>query len=316
MNYLGIDIGGTNLKAGVVSENGEILRRAALRTPTNLTDFSAALSALAGELLAGGTSIEGVGIGCKGIIDPATTEVQICPGEFSFLEKHRLADLLTAALPSGIKIVGDNDARAALAGERVWGVAKTVDDALMLTLGTCIGGAILAGGQIIRGRTGVAGHLGHLTIEPLGKHCFCGNRGCLETLFSARAIESAAIDSVIRGCETSLAAKFSADPRSLTCADVFAAAANGDSTARRIVGEAITVLGAGIAGLLLVFDPEILILGGNIARAGAALIEPLAKEIFSRTGRWLPTPPRIAAPALGETNGVIGAAALAHRSER
>ncbi|HEY8561639.1 MAG TPA: ROK family protein [Pyrinomonadaceae bacterium] len=311
MNYLGVDIGGTNLKAGIVSENGEILRQNALRTPTNFADFSGALGALVGGLLADGIFIERAGIGCKGIIQPLTTEVQICPGEFSFLEKNRLVDLLDGALPPGVRVVGDNDARAALAGERVWGAARSVDDALMLTLGTGIGGAILAGGQIIRGKSGVAGHLGHLTIEPLGRLCFCGNRGCLETFFSARAIESAAVDAILRGCETSLTAEFHDDLKSLTCADVFEAAENGDPTAKLIVEDSIMVLGAGIAGLLLAFDPEILIIGGSIAEAGEALFKPLSREIRRRTKRWLPDQPPIMKPAHAKSSGIIGAAALA-----
>lgn len=311
MNYLGIDIGGTNIKAGIVSESGEIIRQISVRTPNDLHGFSDALNALAGELTADEKTIESVGIGCKGIINPATTEVQICPGEYSFLEKHCLADLIRNSLPGKIPVTADNDARAAMIGEKIWGAAKNARDALMLTLGTGVGGAILAAGEIVRGKSGVAGHLGHITIEPFGKSCYCGNRGCLETVFSARAIEAAALDSVLRGCESVLTAKFKEDLKSLTCFDVFDAARKGDLIAEEILEKAIFTLAAAVAGLMHVFDPEILIIGGNIAQAGDFLFQPLAEEIHRRTKRWIPQPPQILKPQIGDTNGIVGAAGLA-----
>lgn len=310
MNYLGIDIGGTNIKAGIVSENGAIVRQMSVRTPNNLADFSGALNSLVRELSINET-IESIGIGCKGIIHPATTEVQICPGEYSFLEQYRLADLIKDSRQEEIPVTADNDARAALVGEKIWGAAKDANDVLMLTLGTGVGGAILAAGELIRGKGGVAGHLGHMTIEPFGKPCYCGNRGCLETVFSARAIEAAAIDSVIRGCDSILTTKFSADLKSLSCSDVFDAAQNDDYIAESIRDNAVFTLAACIAGLMHVFDPEILIIGGNIAQAGDSLFEPLTAEIRKRTQRWIPQSIPIIKPQIGDTNGVVGAAGLA-----
>lgn len=310
MNYLGIDIGGTNIKAGIVSENGAIVRQTSVRTPNNLADFSGALNSLVRELSINET-VESVGIGCKGIIHPTTTEVQICPGEYSFLERHRLSDLIKDSLSKGISVTADNDARAALVGEKIWGAAKNVNDALMLTLGTGVGGAILAAGEIIRGKGGVAGHLGHMTIEPFGKQCYCGNRGCLETVFSARAIEAAAIDSIVRGCDSILTTKFAGDLKSLSCSDVFDAAQKGDFIAKSICDNAVFTLAACIAGLMHVFDPEILIIGGNIAQAGDSLFQPLSEEIHRRTKRWIPQTAPILKPQIGDTNGIVGAAGLA-----
>lgn len=310
MKYLGIDIGGTNLKAGIVDERGTIQRSKAVSTPTNFEEFSNLLKQLVGEIIADEQIINSVGIGCKGIINPVTTEVEICPGTFSFLEKHRLADLVADSLQKNTRIFADNDARAALVGEATWGAAQKLDNALMLTLGTGLGGAILAEGKIVRGRNGVAGHLGHMTIEPDGKMCFCGNRGCLETIFSARAIEGAAIESILRGCESALSTRFDSDPKNLTCLDVFKAAQEGDLTSEVIIKKAIFTLGAGIAGLLHIFDPEILIISGNIAQADDFLFDLLAAEVYQRTKRWIPNPVPIIKPQVGDTTGIVGAAAL------
>ena len=310
MIYLGIDIGGTSLKGGLVNPHGEILKQKTLRTPTNFVDFSDSLKTLTSSLIEGSEVLAGVGIGCKGIVNPMTSEVEICPGTFSFLETHRLDRLLADILPSGVPVVADNDARAALVGEVLWGAAKGLRNALMLTLGTGLGGAILAEGQIVRGANGVAGHLGHLTVVPHGKPCVCGNRGCLETVFSASAIEAVAIDSVHRGCESALTEKFRDNYRDLTCLDVFQIAEAGDRVAQSLVRDAIELLGGGIAGLLHAFDPEVLIIGGNIAQAGPSLFDPLRAEIYGRTNRWIRAKPPIISPKAADTTGIAGAAGL------
>lgn len=303
MVYLGIDIGGTSIKAGLVSQTGEIVARRSISTPTVFDEFVSALANLVVELTKN-TLIAGVGIGCKGIINPITTTVEICPGTFQFLENCRLDDMVRSALPQDITICADNDARAMLAGEVLWGAARNTNNALLFTLGTGLGGAILAEGKIVRGASGVAGHLGHITIEPFGKICICGNRGCLETVFSARAIEAAAREAVYRGCETSLT-----DIENPTTQAVFEEAAAHDKTAEIVVADAIETLAAGIAGLLHVFDSEIVIIGGNITGAGEQLFVPLRQAIGWRTKRWLRREVPIVPPQM-DASGIVGAAGL------
>jgi glucokinase len=310
MIYLGIDIGGTNLKAGLVDDSGKIVDSQSSATPTNLDDFSLGLRQLISNLLQKTDVISGVGIGCKGIINPVTTEVVTCPGTFKFLEGHRLADFIEGLFPPNIPIIADNDARVALVGEVVWGAAKNAQNALMLTLGTGVGGAILAEGKIVRGQSGVAGHLGHITIEPNGEMCICGNRGCLETVFSARAIEAAALSAIHRGCESILTTQFATNYEKLTCLDVFTAANAGDLMAKSIVNEAIRRLGAAIAGLFHIFDPELIIIGGQIAEAGDALFIPLNKEISWRIKGLIKHPARIVLPKISDKAGIVGAVAL------
>jgi glucokinase len=249
-----------------------------------------------------------VGIGCKGIINPDSTQVEVLPGSLHFLEGLRLADLV--GLPLDVPVFADNAARVALAAEVVWGAAKGRQNVMMLTLGAGVGGAVLAGGHLLRGHSGVAGHLGHITVDPDGAMCACGNRGCLETVFSARAIEGEAWSAVHRGCASTLTRLFREQPQLATCRTIFQAATEGDDLAQSIVGAAIGKLAAAMAGLLHVFDPEVVILGGQIADAGEDLLEPLQVEVWERSrgllGREVPIVPQ----EVADKSGIVGAAGL------
>jgi glucokinase len=305
---LGFDIGGTQIKAACVDPSGSILQARRINTPASLEEFHQAMRALAHQLISSPIQVDAVGIGCKGIINPHTTRVEVLPGTLHFLEGQLLAEIVAPALPAGTTIAADNDARVALAGEVAWGAARQCRNAVMLTLGTGVGGAILADGRILRGEAGVAGHIGHLMVDPDGPLCICGNRGCLETLFSARTIESEAFAAVHRGVASRLADCNSKPP---SCADVFDLARQGDAVAGDIVRKAIRVLGAALAGLALVLDPEKIILGGQISEAGDALLDPLRTEIGWRTREMLRREIAIVRSTLADASGVLGAAALA-----
>ena len=300
---LGVDIGDTEIRAGLVSESGELIRAARVPMPNSLARFGYEMRALIGPLAV--AAPRGIGIGCKGLVNPQDTQVESPPGALSYLEGRYLAEFLPANLP----IYCDNDARAALAGEVAWGAAHGRGNALLFTLGASIGGAVLADGRILRGATGVAGHLGHYTVDPLGPLCACGNTGCLETYFSARAIESEAAALVHRGA----ASPWAANPK---CEEVFRAAAAGDASAHWIVDRAIRCLEGAIAGLAMAFDPEIVILGGPIAAAGDVLLVPLASAVASRTRLMLRRVLPVVRSQLGDATGVIGAAALAVAPQR
>lgn len=306
---LGFDIGGTNLKAGVLDSAGHIVRRESVPTPGNLADFRVSVARMMVDL-AGGELLAGAGFGCPGMVHPLDTVVACLPGRMDYLEGFRLADLVAPFLAPGARVAADNDARAALAGERAFGAARGLENALMLTLGSGVGGAVLAGGAILRGHAGVAGHIGHLTINPDGPWCLCGNRGCLETYFSARAIEVEALAAIQRGCESSLRTRFGANPLTVTCADVFGCAAEGDQVAASIVERALRYLGGAIAGLLHVLDCEVVILGGQIALAGPVLFDVLRADVGRRTGRLLKRTVPIVAAEVGEDAGIVGAASL------
>jgi glucokinase len=306
---VGIDIGGTRIKTAAVSRDGEILTAREVATPSSLEEMREVLRIAITGLQSNGLPVEAVGLGCKGIIHPENTEVVTLPGTLHYLEGHRLSSLVAEHLPPGCPVFADNDARAALAGESVWGAARGCKDALLLTLGTGIGGAILSDGRILRGTSGVAGHIGHLTVDPEGVDCICGNRGCLETIFSARAIESAASAAVHRG----VASELTTIEAPLTCEKVFACARHGDAVAQRIVSRASMVLGAMIGGLIHVLDPEVVILSGQIAESLDILLEPLRSEAAWRSRSLLRRTVPIVKSELPHPSGVLGAAALAMR---
>jgi len=207
-------------------------------------------------------------------------------------------------------VFADNDARVALAGEMVWGAARGRDNAFMLTLGMGVGGAALVDGRLLRGHSGVAGHLGHLTVEPDGPLCACGNRGCLETVFSARAIEGEAWAAVHRGCASTLTRLFREQPQLATCRTIFQAAREGDELSGSIVTRAIARLAAAIAGLLHVFDPELVILGGHVADAGTDLLIPLQEQVWERSRGLLGREVPLVEQEVADKSGIVGAAGL------
>src|SRR4051794_28625690 len=261
MVVLGIDIGGAQIRAGMVDESGAILASRTIQTPSDLDTFLPSLRDAIQWLLEATAVPAGVGIGCKGIINPDSTQIETLPGTLHFLEGLRLVDLV--GLPLDVPVFADNAARVALAAEMVWGAARGLQNVVMLTLGVGVGGAVMAGGHLLRGHTGVAGHLGHITVDPDGAVCSCGNQGCLETVFSARALEGQAWSAVHRRRAPSLTRLFREQPQLATCRTVFQAASEGDELAGLIVAKATHKLAAGVAGLLHVFDPEVVIIGGQ-----------------------------------------------------
>jgi glucokinase len=308
MVVLGIDIGGAQIKAGMVDETGAILASRTVSTPPDLEGFVPSLHDAIRWLLEATSSPAGVGVGCKGIINPDSTLIEILPGALHYLEGLRISDLV--GLPTEVPVFADNDARVALAGEMVWGAAKGHDNVIMLTLGMGVGGAVIANGHLLRGHAGVAGHLGHLTVDPNGPLCACGNRGCLETVFSARAIEGEAWSAVHRGCHSTLTRLFREQPQLATCRTIFQAASEGDQLSQAIISKAIHGLAAAIAGLLHVFDPEVVILGGQVVDAGSELLTPLREEVWDRSRRLLGREVPLLEQEVSDKSGIVGAAGL------
>lgn len=305
---LGIDIGNIHIRAGMVDEQGAILASRTTQTPPDLDGFLPALQDAIRWLVESTEFPSGVGVGCKGLIDPDTTRVESLRGPLHFLQGLRIVDIV--GLPLEVPVFADNDARVALSGEMVWGAARGRENVLMLTLGNGVGGAALVNGRLFRGHSGMAGHMGHVTVDPYGAICSCGNRGCLETAFSARAIEAEARAAVHRGCDSVLTRLFREQPQLATCRTVFQAASEGDAVALAIISPAIYKFGAALAGLLHIFDPEIVILGGHVADAGADLLIPLQEEVWNRSRGLLGREVPIVEQQVADKSGIIGAAGL------
>ena len=298
---IGIDIGGTTIKASIVKTSGDLVEtfhEPSPRTPSSLRDFVGSVLKRAPH------PVCGIGIGCKGIIDASSTRVQSSPGDLRFLEGQLLSDIVAANVP----VCAENDARTALLAEVLWGAAHGRRNVVMLTLGTGVGGAVLLDGSMLRGMAGVAGHLGHVTVDPRGDLCICGNYGCLETLFSSRAIESAYWAHLHRTAATRLSVDSAG--RLPDTEAIFRAAADGDECARYVVDRALEHLGSAIVSFMHIFDPEIFILGGNIAAAGPALIAPIQDKITRRTKTMLGRQVPIVFQKNVGYGGVAGAAGL------
>ena len=307
-SILGLDIGGTQIKAVRAGPGGDVLKSTRAPTPGSLAEFRTQIGKLVLELVSDEAPPAGIGIGCKGIINPETARVEVLPGTLQYLEGHTLLEFVSPWVPDGTPVAADNYARAALAGEAAWGAARGREDVVMLTLGTGVGGAVLADGKLLRGTKGIAGHLGHLTADPDGSPCICGNRGCLETVFSSRAIEAEAFAVAHRGVACRLTSEAGNGP--LSCEAIFRIAAEGDPIARQIVDRATRCLGAAMAGLAHAFDPEIFILGGQIANVGERLLRAVAQEVAWRSRTLLQREVPVVAAQLGESGGAVGAAAL------
>lgn len=307
MLYLGADLGGTNIKTALVDETGRILaessRPTALPRPAEAVcdDIAAALR----EAAAGREAeIAALGIGCPGTVDAASGTVLYSNN----LDWSNFP--LQAALEArmGLPAAIANDANAAALGEAAAGCAKGTDSAVILTLGTGLGGGVVLQGRLLTGYTGAASEPGHMVIVPGGEPCSCGNRGCFEAYGSAtalirmtRAARDAHPESLLRQREP------------INGRTAFDAAQAGDKTAQEVVTQYIRYLAIGTANLINIFFPEVVGFSGGVANQGEALLEPLRREVeplvFGHTFARKKT--RLVTCTLGYHAGVIGAAILA-----
>ena len=299
---IGVDIGATTIKAALVGLRGDLIASFHEDSPRTISSLQNFVRSVRQQAT---VPVLGIGIGCKGVIDAATTRVNRLPGDLNFLEGCMLRELVAV---DGLPVSADNDARTALVGEVLWGAAQGRRNVVLLTLGTGVGAAALVDGVIVRGASGAACHLGHVTLDIRGGLCICGNYGCLETCFSSRAIESSYFAHLHRASPTRLSLDDAG--RTPSTEAIFQAAADGDPCARRVLDLAFESLTAALVSFLHIFDPELLILGGNIAAAGPRLLAPLHEEVARRTSVLLGRKVPIVFQSTGGYGGVAGAAGL------
>jgi glucokinase len=311
--HIGIDVGGTKVLAAEVAPTGEIRRTARRSTPGRLVavgDVEDALTAAVDEVAAG-RRVDGVGIAAAGFVDAAGDRVRFAP-HLPWRDENVRARLERRW---GTVVALDNDANCAARAEQAYGAARGARAAVVVTLGTGIGGALLLDGRVHRGHNGMAGEFGHMQVVPDGRPCECGRSGCWEQYSSGSALLRATRESLDAG-SGQLWDLCAGDPALLEGAMVTAAAAAGDPVAAAAFAEVGDWLGVGLANLVAAFDPDVVVVGGGLSAAGDLLLDParaaLAKSLVGAEHRVLPP---VVVARLGPEAGAVGAADLAREAQ-
>jgi glucokinase len=306
----GVDVGGTKILGGVVDERGTVVEQLEVVSPA--TDVAAIEDAITGLVadLASRHAIEAVGVGAAGYIDRSRSVVMFAPN-------LAWRDLdLRAELEQRLHrpVVVENDANAAAWAEFRHGAGEDVDDLLLLTVGTGVGGGVVIDGRLHRGAFGVGGEAGHIRVVPDGVLCGCGNRGCLESYGSGTALVREARAAAAAGSllARTLLDRAGGDPAAITGPMITTCAQEGDPFCIEQLVALGTWLGEGIASLAAVLDPGVVVLGGGVAAAGDLLLDPIRTAFAHQlTGRGHRPLAEVRPAVLGNRAGLIGAADLA-----
>lgn len=317
---VGVDLGGTNIVVGLLPlEGGEVLGLHSLPTESGrgakfVVDRIVQMveSSIAEVLMQHGGAREqvaGVGIGSPGPLDRATGTVINTPN--LGWRNFPLRDLIANAvhLPATL----DNDANCATYGEWWLGAGREVDSLVGLTLGTGIGGGIVLNGEIYHGSSDVAGEIGHMTIDSTGRKCKCGNYGCLEAYASGPAIALRAVEGIESGADSILAEMVNGRLADITAATVYEAVVEEDAYATEVMKDTARFLGIGVANILNILNPRMVVIAGGVTRAGEHLFTPLRAEVRKRAFRSALECCEIVSAQLPGTAGVVGAAAVFKR---
>jgi glucokinase len=306
---IGVDLGGTKLLAGAVDRKLDVHHRAFRRSREG-KDTEALLDAIVEAVdetrEAAGRDVHAVGFGIPSLVDQRTgiaARTVHLP-----LQDVPFRDVMAERL--GVPVVVDNDANAALVAEHRRGAARGARTAALLTLGTGIGGAIVADGQLVRGAAGGAGEWGHMVVDVNGPSCSCGSFGCLEMLVSGSAIARHA-KRVAASVPDSALGRAAAAGQEITGMLTTELAHDGDRAARDVVALAGMYLGIGIANVVNVLNPEVVVIGGGVVGAGDLVLEPARRVVAERALRPSRDQVRIVPTRFGDASGMMGAALLA-----
>ena len=314
---IGVDLGGTNLRAAAITHDGTVLED--FQVPT---DAAAGRDKVASNIMAGirqvrtgheGAELLGVGIGVPGLIRLDEGVIVASPNLPGW-EDFPLRDKLEGEL--GCPVILENDANAAALGEVWLGAGRDVDDLVLLTLGTGIGGGVISGGKVLHGQDGMAGELGHITVESHGGAlCGCGNYGCLEAHASATAVRRMAEEVIAAGKSPALA-ELAESHGKISARLVDAAAQDGDAEAVRIYERMGEALGRGLANLVNIFNSPLYLLAGGVLAGWDRFAPAMFEEVRKRSYTYRQTNTRIEKAQLGNKAGLYGAAYLPIQQSR
>ena len=304
MHYLGLDIGGTTIKAGLVDETGRVLE--ARKAPTIVDDLDGFLFTLT-ELIRDfqkSVAIDAIGIGVPGLRSSKTHNIETSPNIPCLTNvnlEHRVAEQVH------LRVVSENDANAGAYAEFICGAAAGLQHVVYLTVGTGLGSGLILNGRLFTGASGYGGEFGHTVIEVDGRPCGCGKRGCLETVVSATGMVKTAYEKLKNAPQSALRAM----PQPLTSEMIFEAAARGDETAHEVFKHTGRYLGLACANLINLLNLEMIVLGGGVMASGDLLLgiakDAAAEQAFAPSNRDC----QIVQSRLWPDAGMIGAAMLA-----
>ena len=305
---IGVDIGGTSTKAGLVEMSGRLEERfeaptdpqAATKTTIQVVEH---MVQRAEEL---GYVPVAVGIGAAGFVDVRTGSITFSPN--LVYDDPDIADAVAARV--NLPVMVDNDANAAAWGERAVGAARGALNVAAILLGTGIGSGFIINGRVLRGHSGAAAELGHTVIDPGGAQCGCGLKGCFEQYASGPAIARMAREALAEDPESSIV-NFAGSIDEVTSVHVAQAARELDETARAVLRRAGRAVGIALSNVANLFDPEVIVLSGSVIEAGEPLLGPARDELARMTELQRRRPMRLVVTTLGADAGIIGAAALA-----
>ncbi len=314
MYYLGIDLGGTNIAAGIVDKNFKIVNKGSTPTLVNrdpeliIKDMGILCMSLLNESGISINDIAYAGIASPGSVNPEKGIIEYA-NNLPFL-KFPIADTLRKYFPVK-KVYLENDANAAALGEAVGGAAKGKNISLMVTLGTGVGGGIIIGGKVFSGFNYCGAELGHMVIEYNGRQCSCGRRGCFEAYSSATALVNMTKEKLSEAKDTVMWDMCGNDINQANARIAFAAMKQGDMAGKEVVDTYISYLACGITNLINIFQPEVLLIGGGVCNEKDYLLKPLIAIVEAdQYTRNQPVKTQIKIAELGNDAGIVGAAAL------
>jgi glucokinase len=316
---LGVDLGGSKILTAVVAPQGEMLSRDETVTPVTNNREAVIQGVLdlvhraLNQASIGISEICAIGVGVAGISNPEAGILFTSPN-LPALRNVLLRDIMQDKLGKKAFII--NDANAAALGEFYFGAARGARNFIYITLSTGIGGGIVIDGKIYNGAIGAAGEVGHMTIDDKGSICNCGNRGCWETLASGTALAREARRQIEERVRTSILEYAEKDIDKVTAQAVHSAAQQGDSLAKELIARTGYYVGVGLANLINIFNPELIVIGGGLSSIGDMLLKPAFKVAGERAFKEAFQAVRFASAGLGQNSGVLGAAAFALQEVR
>jgi glucokinase len=312
--YLGIDIGGTNIKLALVRSSGAIVKRGLIETEADKGPRSAlrrihmALASLAG----GKPHVTAAGIGCAGLVDADRGLLHSSPNLAAW-ENTPLARI--AAKELGVQTYVDNDVNTAAYGEFMCGSGRGCRNLICITLGTGVGGCIISDGKLLRGTANFAGEVGHMSVNLEGPRCKCGNRGCLEAYIGKNALVRSARTKLKTKRGSVLGKLSDREKRVLTPKMIFHAAQRGDRVAKEVLSDAANHLGSAVASLINIFNPQVITFGGGISGAFELMKPRLEKVVQSRAFKESASMVKLCRTELGNDSSTVGAALLAKKKQ-